>query len=190
MMNFRLWSVIVGAVSFLFAITRSQAVHADEPSAAVAAGLTITENEALGLIALNKLAYPSLGPLPDSVVMATIAVESSFDPNAIAPAGEVGLMQVIVPRTWQDVINRATLTGALDPYRPKDNILVGMHYLRLVKAELKAAGMLTGNEQTDWALIDQAYNMGPAGVKQGRRNETRMGRFIVARAKYQRAGLA
>lgn len=189
-MNLRLWSLIVGAISFAYAITRKQSAMADEPSAPVPAGLTITENEALGLVSLNKLAYPSLGSIPDSVVMATIAVESNFDPNATAPAGEVGIMQIIVPRTWQDVINRATLTGNLDPYKPKDNILVGMQYLRLVKAELKAAGMLTMNDAADWALIDQAYNMGPATVKQGRRNESRMGRFIVARAKYQGAGLA
>ena len=188
-MNQQQGVLIVGAAALLFFVSKNANPSQPTATAPTKKGLTITENEALGWVTLNKLAYPSLGVLPESVVMATIAVESNFDPNAVAPAGERGLMQVIYPGTWNDVIKRAKLPADLDSFEHKDNILVGMHYIRLVREELLRAGLITGQNDTDWALVDQAYNLGPAGVKAGRRNQPRIGKFLLAREKYQRAGL-
>ena len=178
-----------GALALLFFLARRADPSQPTAAAPIKKGLTITEAEALGYVMANKLAYPSLGVLPESVVMATIAMESNFDPNATAPAGERGLMQIIYPATWNDVLKRGKLPDDLDPFDAKDNILVGMTYLRLVRDELARAGLLVGPEANDWALIDQAYNLGPAGVKAGRRNQPRLGKFFLAREKYQRAGL-
>ena len=178
-----------GAVAFLAFLAKTDPTVATSSPSTTPKGLTITEAEALGLIMANKLAYPALlGGLPESVVMATIAMESNFDPNAVAPAGERGLMQVIYPGTWNDVLKRARLPVDLDSFEAKDNILVGMAYLRLVKDELGKAGLLDGTA-TDWVKIDQAYNIGPAAFRRGKSNQPRIGKFLLAREKYQRAGL-
>ena len=178
-----------GAFALLAFLMKSDPTTATSSPSTTPKGLTITEAEALGLIMANKLAYPSLlSSLPESVVMATIAMESNFDPNAVAPAGERGLMQVIYPGTWNDVLKRARLSDELDPFEAKDNILVGMAYLRLIKNELGNAGALDGTA-TDWVKIDQAYNIGPAAFLRGRSNQPRIGKFLLAREKFQRAGL-
>jgi len=189
-MNSQHFVIAGGAIGLLAFLMKADPTTATAAPSVTPKGLTITEAEALGYVMGNKLAYPALlGPLPESVVMATIAVESNFDPNATAPAGEVGLMQVIFPRTWDDVLKRARLPFNLQPFDVKDNILVGMAYLRLVKDEFSKAGMLTGNDAQDWALIDQGYNIGPGGVKVGKRSATRRTRYLLAREKFQRAGL-
>lgn len=179
----------VGAGAFLYFLSKRQESTEPAPSVAVKKGLTITETEALGYIMANKLAYSSLSGIPESVIMATIDVESNFDPNAVAPAGERGLMQVIYPSTWNDAIKRGKLPDDLDSYAPKDNILVGMTYLRLLRDQLQREGFLTGESANDWALTDQAYNVGPGNFKAGKRNQPRLGKFLLAREKYQRAGL-
>lgn len=188
-MNSQTGMIAVGLAAALFFLTRKADPSDISDALAIPKGLTITEAEGLGYIMANKLAYPTLSVLPESVVMATIAMESNFDPNAIAPAGERGLMQVIYPGTWNDVLKRAKLPADLDSFKPKDNILVGMQYLRLVRDELLRAGLITGSTPNDWALIDQAYNMGPANVRRDNRNQPRLGKFLLAREKFQRAGL-
>ena len=188
-MNSQQLVIAGGAVALLAFVAKTDPTKATSAPLTTPKGLTITEAEALGLIMSNKLAYPALlSPLPESVVMATIAMESNFDPNAIAPAGERGLMQVIYPGTWNDVLKRAKLPDGLDSFDPKDNILVGMAYLRLVKDELAKAGQLDGSA-TDWVKVDQAYNIGPAAFIKGKSNQPRIGKFLLAREKYQRAGL-
>ncbi len=188
-MNSQTSMIAIGLATALYFLARkADPADISEPRP-IPKGLTITEAEALGYIMANKMAYPALSVLPESVVMATIAVESNFDPNAIAPAGERGLMQVIYPGTWNDVLKRAKLPDDLDSFKPKDNILVGMQYLRLVRAEFLRDGIIEGNSSNDWTLVDQGYNMGPANVKRGNRNQTRLGRFLLAREKFQLAGL-
>ena len=182
-------TILGGISAFLYFLSKQASSGAAVPSQSSKKGLTITENEALGYIMANKLAYPALGFLPESAVMATIAVESNFDPNAVAPAGERGLMQVIYPGTWNDVLKRAKLPSTLDSFSPKDNILVGMFYLKLVHAEFMKAFLIHGASPNDWAIIDQGYNLGPAGVIAGKENKARRARFELAREKYQRAGL-
>jgi soluble lytic murein transglycosylase-like protein len=188
-MNQQQGVILAGAAALVFFLHKQ--ANPSHPSASLPTpkGLTITETEALGYVVANKMAYPSLGVLPESVVMGTIAVESNFDPNAVAPAGERGLMQVIYPSTWNDVLKRAKLPDDLDSFNAKDNILVGMHYLRLVRQEFLRDGFINGQDPNDWALIDQGYNLGPAGVKAGKRNQPRIGKFLLAREKFQRAGL-
>ena len=188
-MNAQTGMISVGLAAMLFFIARKADPSNVGDALPIPKRLTITEAEGLGYIMANKLAYPALSVLPESVVMATIAMESNFDPNAVAPAGERGLMQVIYPGTWNDVLKRAKLPVDLDPFKPKDNILVGMQYLRLVRDELLRAGLITGSTPNDWVLIDQAYNMGPANVRRGNRNQPRLGKFLLAREKFQRAGL-
>ena len=188
-MNQQSLVLALGAFSFLWFLSRRSDAGPIDVSPTIKKGLTITEAEALGWVQFAKLSYGSLSGLPESVVMATIAVESNFDPNAVAPAGERGLMQIIYPGTWNDILKRAKLPEQLDPWNPKDNILAGMHYLRLVRDELLRAGLITGKDDTDWAIVDQGYNLGPAGVKAGKRNQPRIGKFLLAREKYQRAGL-
>lgn len=188
-MNVQHLAIAGGAFALLAFVMKSDPTSATSSPSTTPKGLTITESEALGYVMANKLAYPALlSAIPESVVMATIAMESNFDPNAVAPAGERGLMQVIYPGTWNDVLKRARLSSKLDSFDAKDNILVGMAYLRLVKNELGNAGVLDGTA-TDWVKIDQAYNIGPAAFLRGRSNQPRIGKFLLAREKFQRAGL-
>ena len=188
-MNPQRIAILSGIATLLFFVSKRAASGAAVPTPSSKKGLTITENEALGYIMANKLAYPALGFLPESAVMATIAVESNFDPNAVAPAGERGLMQVIYPGTWNDVLKRSKLPSDLDSFAPKDNILVGMFYLKLVHLEFYKARLIHGSDPNDWPIIDQGYNLGPAGVIAGKENKARRARFELAREKYQRAGL-
>jgi soluble lytic murein transglycosylase-like protein len=90
------------------------------------------------------------------LVLALIHVESSFDPDAVSPAGAVGLMQLREP-TMRREIERAGVAPA-DPLDPVTNVRAGIRYLeRLVKA--------FGN--TDVALM--AYNAGPNRILSYRR---------------------
>lgn len=62
-------------------------------------------------------------------------------------AGAMGLMQ-LMPGTWQDMRSRLGL--GTDPHQPRDNILAGTYYLRLMYERFGHPGMFA------------AYNAGPA----------------------------
>jgi soluble lytic murein transglycosylase-like protein len=62
-------------------------------------------------------------------------------------AGAMGLMQ-LMPGTWQDM--RARLRLGANPHDPRDNILAGTFYLRLLYARFGYPGLFA------------AYNAGPA----------------------------
>jgi soluble lytic murein transglycosylase-like protein len=64
-----------------------------------------------------------------------------------SPAGAMGLMQ-LMPRTWREV--RAALNLGPDPHDPRDNILAGTYYLRLMYDRFGYPGLFA------------AYNAGPA----------------------------
>jgi len=64
----------------------------------------------------------------------------------ISPAGAMGLMQ-LMPTTWSDM--RARLGLGSDPYAPRDNILAGAYYLRLLYDRFGYPGLFA------------AYNAGP-----------------------------
>jgi hypothetical protein len=60
--------------------------------------------------------------VPESVLAAVAACESSFLPNAVSHAGAVGLMQ-IMPQNFR-------LLGVLDPYNPRQSVMGGAKFLR------------------------------------------------------------
>lgn len=92
----------------------------------------------------------ALYQLPESFIRAVMRVESDFDPNVISSAGAMGLMQ-LMPAT-------ANRMGVRDPYDPRQNILGGTRYLRVL------ANMFNG----DLVLTVAAYNAGEGAVSRYR----------------------
>ena len=83
------------------------------------------------------------------LVLAVIAVESSFDPNAISLAGAEGLMQVI-PKYHEDKLEEHGGSGAVRD--PMINILVGT---RILEQYIRRAGSLeAGLQRYNGALSD------------------------------------
>ena len=88
----------------------------------------------------------SIDPL---LVLAVIAVESSFDPNAQSLAGARGLMQVI-PKYHEDKLEEHGGSGAL--LDPMVNILVGA---RILEQYIRHAGSIeAGLQRYNGALLD------------------------------------
>lgn len=85
--------------------------------------------------------------LPEYLIRAVMAVESSYNPYAVSPKGAEGLMQ-LMPATAKDM-------EVKDSFDPKENIMGGARYLRFL------ANMFNG----DLVLILAAYNAGHAAVK-------------------------
>ena len=79
-------------------------------------------------------------------VIAVMAAESAFDPNAVSIAGAQGLMQ-LMPET-------ADRYGVQDPFDPEENIRGGVKYLRHLLGQF-------GNKRR---LVIAAYNAGPGAV--------------------------
>ena len=76
-----------------------------------------------------------------------MAAESNFNPRAVSPKGALGLMQ-LMPDT-------ATEMFVADVFDPRQNILGGVRYLRVL------ANMFNG----DMVQLVAAYNAGPGAVK-------------------------
>ena len=85
--------------------------------------------------------------LPKALVKAVIAVESSFNPKAVSPAGAQGLMQ-LMPATAKEM----EVTNSFDPVA---NIYGGTRYLRILATRFKG----------DIRKTLAAYNAGPEAVK-------------------------
>lgn len=85
--------------------------------------------------------------LPPELVKAVVAVESSFEPTAVSPAGAQGLMQ-LMPATGKAM-------KLVDPFHPKANIYAGTRYLRVL------ANQFDGDIRKTVA----GYNAGPGAVR-------------------------
>ncbi len=88
--------------------------------------------------------------LPTAFVRAIIRVESDYNPNVVSRTGAMGLMQ-LMPGT-------ATSMGVRNPFDPRENILGGTRYLRVL------ANMFNG----DLVLTIAAYNAGEGAVMRHR----------------------
>jgi len=84
--------------------------------------------------------------LPPSLIRAVIRVESDYNHQVISHAGAQGLMQ-LMPRT-------ATSMGVRNAFDPRQNILGGTRYLRIL------ANLFNG----DLVLTIAAYNAGEGAV--------------------------
>jgi soluble lytic murein transglycosylase-like protein len=84
--------------------------------------------------------------LPEAFLRAVIRVESDYQPGAISRTGAQGLTQ-LMPHT-------ATRMGVLDAFDPRQNILGGARYLRV----------LANHFQGDLILTIAGYNAGEGAV--------------------------
>jgi hypothetical protein len=84
--------------------------------------------------------------LPEAFIRAIVLVESNFFPDAISDAGAMGLMQ-LMPGT-------AAHMGVLNAFDPRQNVLGGTRYLRVL------ANRFNG----DLVLTVAAYNAGEGAV--------------------------
>ncbi len=84
--------------------------------------------------------------LPVTFLRAVMRVESDFNPTVVSHAGAIGLMQ-LMPRT-------AASMGVQDAFDPRQNILGGARYLRIL------ANLFNG----DLVLTVAAYNAGEGAV--------------------------
>ncbi len=85
--------------------------------------------------------------LPEELLLAVMAVESQFNPNALSEKGAMGLMQ-LMPGTARDMFVE-------DAWVPEQNIEGGARYLRIL------ANMYDG----DLVRTVAAYNAGPEAVR-------------------------
>jgi soluble lytic murein transglycosylase-like protein len=88
----------------------------------------------------------ALYQLPEPFIRAVMRVESDFTADVISHAGAMGLMQ-LMPQT-------AASMGVRDPFDPRQNILGGARYLRIL------ANTFNG----DLVLTLAAYNAGQGAV--------------------------
>jgi Transglycosylase SLT domain len=108
----------------------------------------VAQDAADEVVSAAHLASEQVGIDP-LLVLAVIAIESSFDPDAISLAGAEGLMQV-VPRYHGDTLKEH---GGNDAVRdPKTNILVGT---RILEQYIRRTGSLeAGLQRYNGALSD------------------------------------
>ncbi len=102
---------------------------------------------------IDESAEHSLDPY---FVMAVISGESSFNPLAIGPVGEIGMMQ-IRPMTgkWMSDLLKTKWKGEETLRDPVKNIKLGVAYLAWLRTKFQGHGQ----------LYVAAYNMGPKAVK-------------------------
>jgi soluble lytic murein transglycosylase-like protein len=117
--------------------------------------------------------------LPVSLIQALIKVESNFVPWAVSPKGAMGLMQ-LMPGT-------AAFLGVRDAFDPRENILGGCRYLRLLldyfggSLPLALAAYNAGHER----VVSCGYQIPP--IKETQNFVTQvLGRYFSAAKRGQR----
>ena len=85
--------------------------------------------------------------LPVAFLRAVLHVESDYDPNVVSVDGAMGLMQ-LMPFAAQKM-------GVLDPFDPRQNILGGARFLRILANEWNG----------DLVLTVASYNAGAEAVE-------------------------
>ncbi len=111
-----------------------------------------------------------------SLIKSVIAVESSFNPQAVSHKGARGLMQ-IMPQNFRTL----AITNPFDPYQ---NIMGGSLYLKRMMKRFD--GQLT------WALA--AYNAGPeavvrhSGIPPYQETQEYVRRVLKSLIRYQKSG--
>jgi soluble lytic murein transglycosylase len=108
------------------------------------------------LVAKTIIEEAGKNSLDPYFVMAVISGESSFNPLAIGPVGEIGMMQ-IRPATgaWMSKITKTKWSGEKTLRDPIQNIKLGTAYLSWLRTKFEGHGQ----------LYLAAYNMGPGSVK-------------------------
>ncbi|MCK9328171.1 MAG: lytic transglycosylase domain-containing protein [Bacteroidales bacterium] len=84
--------------------------------------------------------------IPAALLSALVDAESSGNPNAMSPAGAIGLTQ-LMPGTAEGL--------GVDPYDPEQNLAGGARYLKQMY-----------DKYGDWGLALAAYNAGPGAIDQ------------------------
>jgi hypothetical protein len=88
--------------------------------------------------------------LPVALLRAVLHVESDYDPNVVSVDGAMGLMQ-LMPFTAREM-------GVDDPFDPRQNILGGARFLRILANQWRG----------DLVLTVASYNAGPGAVERYR----------------------
>ena len=83
-------------------------------------------------------------------------VESGLDPQAVSPAGAMGLMQ-LMPKTAEEISRRLWVENR--PFDPRRNILFGIHHMHDMWMIWKKE---KGLERLRFSLA--AYNAGPGNI--------------------------
>lgn len=112
-----------------------------------------TKAKAITRTIIDEAMKNSLDPY---FVLAVISGESSFNPRAVGPVGEIGMMQ-IRPSTgkWMAGIVKSKWRGNRTLRDPVENIKLGVAYLSWLREKFEGHGQ----------LYLAAYNMGPGSVK-------------------------
>ena len=124
--------------------TDAEPAHAREGGRSL--GPRDTSPDRFGRYDPHILEAAALYRLPESFLRAVIKVESNYNPQVVSHAGACGLMQ-LMPTT-------AARMGVTDIFDPRQNILGGARYLRI----------LANHFNGDLVLTIAAYNAGEGAV--------------------------
>lgn len=133
---------IAGTMLVLGSLTPASALGANR-----SAGVSAAQILQIGSFAPHITEAAGRFGLPPLLIGSVIAEESAGDATAISPKGAMGLMQ-LMPKTYSDM--STTFGLGPDPFNPRDNIIAGSAYLRLMLDRYGESGFLA------------AYNAGPA----------------------------
>ncbi|MGB3761658.1 MAG: lytic transglycosylase domain-containing protein [Ornithinimicrobium sp.] len=144
-------------VAGLFAVTEQESEQ--EIAAAAAQGSISSRNVPNGWAEYVDTAGGLCPEFPAHIIAAQLDAESGWDPDAVSPAGAVGLAQ-FMPGTWTQHGTDGDADGVADPRNPADAILsAGVYDCHLIDV-LREAGLK--NPSTELGLA--AYNAGPGAV--------------------------